>query len=257
MGWWIVILPVSGLVSFGFQRISIVADHYHYFAMFFVGGIVVWLSRFLDSRLQWQQVTAIGLAILIIPLTLLSHQRVQAWSSNWAFYSDMAITAPEDYSTALGLSAVYCDTMHDYQEGLKWVEKALEKQPLDILALANQAYCNLHAKEFKRVIDVEHYLAQIDAEKAIREQPTGYASILTSLGMAYFESDDAETALQYFCDSARIMPSYGAYLKNVQIVQGILRQRGLPAECLDPDEPGEESPSENVLEFLEGIQDVE
>jgi len=242
--WFAALFPVSGVVPFGFQLISTVSDHYNYLPM----AVLAALTALVLSRMDWAAVPKVVphiiLASLIAVLGWMSWNRVQVWTSDEVFFTDMARHSPESYSTALGMSIVMCEDLQQYEEGVSWTEKALRARPLDILALANQAYCFLHAKNYFRVIELEFYLGKLDIDAMEAKQPTAYSSLLASIGTAYIEQQQYEDGFQFLCEAYRIKPSEPNHAKNLEIAAGILKSKGIEPTC-EQVNPEEEDPAAN------------
>lgn len=248
--WFVAILPVTGVVAFDFQKISTVADHYNYLPM---AGLSLTLA-FLLSRFSWEGwprfVPHAIVAILIGTFSTLSFARAGIWRNDQTFFTDMAKFAPDSYATALGMSIVSCEDLHQYEEGVRWTEVALRAQPLDILALANQAYCFLNAKNFFRVIELEFYLGQLDLDKLELEQPTAYASLLASIGSAYLEQQQYSDGFQFLCEAVRVKPEDPQHAQNLELGAEILRKHNIEPTCEQVTEDDGTLPSEDPIQQI-------
>ncbi len=229
--WFLALLPVSGVITFAFQKISTVSDHYNYLPMACLATFVA----FGLSRVAWDRLPAwaphILLAAMIAVSARVSWARLDVWRSDEAFFTDMAITAPHAYSTAIGMSIVACEKNQNFEEGVRWTEIALKERPDDILALANQAYCFLHAKNYFRVIELEFYLGKLDLADLEVTQPTAYSSLLASIGTAYIEQKELADGYQFLCEAYRIKPSEPGHARNIEIASAILKRNGLDPVC--------------------------
>ncbi len=250
--WFVALLPVSGLFSFAYQNVSTVSDHYNYLPM----ALLAALTLFVLSRIEWQKaprpVPHAILGVLIVALSLLSWNRAQAWTSDAVFFTDMSKTSPDSYSTALGMSIVMCEDEQQFEEGIKWTEIALKAKPLDILALANQAFCFLHAKNYFRVIELEYYLGQLDIDTIEQTQPTAYSSLLASIGTAYIEQQEYDDGFQFLCEAYRVKPTEPNHAANLQIAKDLLKSKGIEPTC-EQVTPGED---EDGGAGSEPIQDI-
>lgn len=248
--WFTALLPVSGVVTFGYQIISTVSDHYNYLPM----ALLAAFTAVVLSRIDWEKLPrALPAAVLIIVISVLatlSFNRVHAWENDVAFFTDMSRNSPDSYSTALGMSIVMCEDQKQYEEGVKWTEVALKVKPLDILAMANQAYCFLHAKNYFRVIELEYYLGQLDLEEMEQKQPTAYSSLLSSIGTAYIEQQELEDGFQFLCEAVRVKPSEPGHVANLEVAKNLLKSKGIEPTCeqvnATDDEEQDREPIEEV-----------
>lgn len=236
MLWFLAILPVSGILPFAHQLISTVSDHYNYLPM----ALLAALAAFVLSRIEWRkELGQTLLAVLVLGLTVLSWSRARAWSNDEAFFTDMSKQSPDSYATALGMSIVMCEDVKNFEEGVKWTEIALKAKPLDIVALANQAYCFLHARNYFRVIELEYYLGQLNIDEIEATQPTAYSSLLSSIGSAYIEQQEYEDGFQFLCEAVRVKPSEPGHQRNLEIAKEILKSKGIEPTCEQVQAPEE------------------
>ena len=227
----VLMLPTSGLVAFGFENISGVADHYMYLPMTAVAAALLLLF----TRLQKSKVL-FALPLLVIGAwAAASFSRVHVWKSEEAFFTDMAKSAPESYSTAIGMSVVMCEDKKDYNEGLKWIDVALKAKPDDILALANRAFCLLHADRNQEVLDMDAILEKLDYQELKATQPTPYSSLIASVGTAKIRAGEYQMGFQYLCEAYRILPSDPNHRHNLEAAAELLKQKGFDPICANDD----------------------
>jgi hypothetical protein len=226
--WFVAMLPVSGIVPFAHQQISTVSDHYNYLPM----ALLAALAAFVCSRISIPKAAAQALlGVLVGAMAVLSWSRVRTWTSDAEFFTDMSKHSPDSYATALGMSIVMCEDLQQFEEGVKWTETALKAKPLDIVALANQAYCFLHAKNYFRVIELEYYIGQLDIDELEQQQPTAYSSLLSSIGSAYIEQQEYEDGFQFLCEAYRVKPGEPGHLNNLNIARDLLKSKGIEPTC--------------------------
>ncbi len=228
LAWFILLLPVSGVLAFSFQKISTTSDHYHYLPMVAVAAM---LALFF-SLVHFSGRFVSAVLILLLPtLSFASFHRVKIWLDDSSFFFDMAKTAPHSYSTALGMSVVMCKNGRDYESGVRWSDVALRERPDDIMALANKAYCYLHSRKFAKVIDMEFILRRLNLAKMEAQQPTAFSSFLATLGSALIESNEFDQGFHFLCEAFRVKPSEPRNVYNLRIASEILRDQGLSANC--------------------------
>lgn len=232
----IVLLPVSGLVPFGYQEISDVADHYMYPAMPVLAILMLLVWDRVCRNKAW--VTALPL-LLISGWAFATWNRLPAWHDDVAFFTDMAKSAPHSFSTAIGMSVVECQDNHNYDEGVKWTDKALSMRADDIVALANRAFCLLREEKNQDVIAMGFYLERIDRAQMAENKPTAYASLLASIGTALINTKDFYNGFQYLCEAYRVMPAEPTHARNLEIAADILKQHNIEPNCEQSDDEGD------------------
>ncbi len=228
LSWFALLLPVSGLVAFGYQRISTPADHYNYLPMVALSGVVMLWLNVCAGGAKWEG--KIAMAMIWI-LAMLSIARVQVWKSDPAFFADMISYAPDSYSTGLGMSVVKCEQQQNYVEGEKWCHIALAKRPNDIMVLANLAYCRFKSRDYKKTIDLESYHNNLDQTEMELKQPSAYSSFLASIGSALVEDKHYYDGYQMLCEAFRIKPSEKNHEQNIVVANQILKSQGIDPVC--------------------------
>jgi hypothetical protein len=228
LAWLALLLPVSGIVAFGYQRISTPADHYHYLPMVALSAaVLLWMN----ICPIWPRIAAATTAALVVVLTACSFYRIEVWKSDAAFFDDMIAYAPTSYSTGLGMSVVRCERERNFPDGIQWAHLALKARPLDMLALANLAFCHFNSRDHKTTKTLEGYLDQLDLQLMEEKQPSAFSSFLASVGSAMVEDGDLYRGYQLLCHSYRIKPSELNHFKNIRVATEILQKAGINPVC--------------------------
>lgn len=225
----VLILPASGIIPFGFEQISGVADHYLYLPLAALAAVMLLIC----AKLEQNKIFLVLPLMLAAFWTATSFARVSVWSSDLNFFSDMAKTSPNAYSTALGMSVVMCEDVKDYNEGLRWIDRALAAKPDDILALANRAFCLLNSNRNQEVIAMDFYLDRLPYDEMSATQPTAYSSLVSSIGTAMIKEEDFAMGYQYLCEAYRILPSEPNHVNNLNAAAEILEAHGINPKCED------------------------
>ncbi len=228
LSWFAILLPVSGLVAFGYQRISTPADHYNYLPMVALAAVVM---LWLNICPYWPKLDSKVALAMIAVLGVLSLLRVQVWKSDAAFFADMISYAPDSYSTGLGMSVVKCEQQQDYVEGERWCHLALAKRPNDIMVLANLAYCRFNSRDYKKTIELEAYLQNLDLAEMELKQPSAYSSFLASVGSALVEDKHYYDGYQMLCEAFRLKPTEKNHQTNIVVANEILKRQGIDPVC--------------------------
>ncbi len=117
------LLPVLGLVPFGFQRFSTVADRYSYFAMLGVSIGVAWLLGKLDRKLLY------GAALLtVLAFAVRSEVQTRHWRDTYT-YLDNAMRLRPDYHILYSIRGILETREKKYPEALKSFHDAIQRNP--------------------------------------------------------------------------------------------------------------------------------
>jgi len=185
------LLPVLGLVPFGYQRISTVADRYVYLAMLGPAlGLCLALARW-NGRALW-----IGGGLLLAGLGWKSHAQTATWRSSETVFAHAVEVTPESWSLHVNLGADLSAAGRIDEARAHYLE-ALRLDPT-----AAQALYNLGAIAFRtnQLVEARNYL-----ERAIAAAPA-YSEAHASLGLVATQQGDfvrAEAALR---EALRILP---------------------------------------------------
>ena len=225
--WALLLLPVSGVVPFGYQSVSQVADHYNYLPL---AAVAVLFMIFLE-KINRRPILMVLPIALTLAWSALSFERTKIWENDFTFFTDMTRAAPNSYSAAVGMSVVMCEQKKDFEAGLQWVDKALAVKAHDIIALSNRAYCLYHAGRGREVIAMQELLERVDRPQLSTTQPTPYSSLLATLGTVLIEERQYENGFRYLCEAFRVKPSEPNHTINLKAASEILRQQGLSLTC--------------------------
>lgn len=189
------LLPVLGLVPFGYQRISTVADRYVYLAML---GPALGVALALGRAQAKGRARALGLpvAALLIALAWKSHAQVATWRTSETVFAHAAAVTPESWSLHVNLGADLSAAGRVEEARAHYLE-ALRIDPT-----AAPALYNLGAIAFRsgHLVEARNYL-----ERAIDAAPA-YAEAHASLGLVATQQGDVPRAEAALRESLRIRP---------------------------------------------------
>jgi protein O-mannosyl-transferase len=202
-GWAIFLLsvaPVLGLVPFGFQDVSTVADHYLYIALIgvsvMVAGTLVRFGAFANSRLV--------VAAPLYVFAALSFRQARLWQSTVTLFSHTVEVNPQSY---LGYYCVADEYMHTkrFDEAIEWLTKSLTIKP-DYLN-AKIALGLAWAQKGEIVKAVEYYNETLAGNPSTLGTRARYvSSIHNNLGLLLLQVGFEAGAIDHFRKAVEIFP---------------------------------------------------
>ena len=204
----VVLLPVSGLISFEFQRYSTVADRYVYLAMIGPAFALAWV-------LTWpkKKFAAIG-GIIILGFFLLSSSRqVPYWRDTQTFFEHALQLNPNSFLALnnLGFALAYQGKDVD---AIRLFKEALRIEPESAVTHSNLA--NALVRQGKLEEGIQHY------SEALRLVPN-FARAHTNLGLALAELGRHLEAIEHHREALRVEPKFAEAHNNLGFE---LAQRG-------------------------------
>jgi len=202
-GWgifFVSLFPMLGLVPFGFQDISTVADHYLYVPILGVGVMVAGvMMRFRLSP----QVLRLGSVVLVIFVPL-SFQQARLWRSTESLFTHTMNINPRSYL------APYCiagEHLHAgrFEESRDWLRRSLAKNPDNLDAVLDLGIALGQAGDPMGAID--HYAAALARNPStIGTRARTVSSIHNNLGMLLARVGRGPEAVEHFHKAVAIFP---------------------------------------------------
>ena len=178
-GFWfcmLALLPVLGLVPFGFQKISTVADRYMYPVMAGVAMLVaVGVNARIWERAQWMRVVMRVTAVLVLLLLgVISYGLVPNWQSTATLFERVLVVNPRSFSAHNNLGLL------DVERGALDAAEVRFRKAIEANGSFSRAHDNLGVVLQKRGLTeaaLPHHV------EAVRVDP-GYAMAQSNLGVA-------------------------------------------------------------------------
>ncbi|MGE0607200.1 MAG: tetratricopeptide repeat protein [Pirellulales bacterium] len=217
------VAPVLGLVPFGFQNYSTVADRYAYLAMLGPALAAAWLL----AR-HWTFNRAALAAMLLLPLAWLSYQQSQTWRDSHALFAralevnprswlarmnrgcllrDQADRALREGATAQA-EPLLADAMEDFNQ-------AIECHPRQYYPSAYMHRASVHWLRGDRPQAMEDYTESI---RLWPDNPNSYFN----RGLAHQELGEYQQAVDDYTQAIELQPDYADAYNNRGVVQELL-----------------------------------
>ena len=196
----IALLPVMGLISFGFQRYSTVADRYVYLAMLGPALALAWgLAR------SKKKVAVICAAIVLALLLLRSVWLVPQWRDSTTFFEHALTVNPDSYLAHNNLGFILAEQGQDDQ-AIHHLNEALRLEPESVVTLLNLG--NALDRQGKLEEAIRRY------NEALQIVPT-YARAHTNLGLALAKQGQYDEAINHHQEALRIEPRFAEAHNNL------------------------------------------
>ena len=201
-------LPVLGLISFGFQRYSTVADRYAYLAMLGPALALAWGLTRVPKKL------AAGGGVVLLGLFLVrSVWLVPYWQDTLTFFEHALQVNSNSYMAHNNLGFILAKQGQDV-EAIDHFNQALRIEPESPVTHLNLA--NALERQDKNEEAIQHY------NEALRIAPN-YARAHTSLGLLLAKQGQYDRAIHHHNEALRIEPRFAEAhnnLANVMARQG-------------------------------------
>lgn len=214
------LLPVLGLVPFGYQEISTVADRYVYLAMLGPAlGVAYWLSRGSLPR----YVTA---GAVVFGLGCLSFMQSTVWFSDATLFPHALKVNPESFVAMEKIGATH-HARQELDEAEQWYRRSLERNPNYYVARNNLGNLYQLREQFDEA--AEHYRAILEADAKMVAQ--GDLSVVRfNLASIDLQSGRLDAAADGYRTILETRPDFTLARINLGIV---LAQQGKIAEALE------------------------
>jgi len=201
-------LPVSGLVSFVFQKWSNVADRYVYFSMFGLGLVIAWLLAKYHNKLVWILLLDILLCFTLLTiliqipvwknsLTLWNHALIHGRPSTYA-YNNRGIAlqnngeyemALEDYKKSIILNSLHTKSYYNIgivysknerpDSAITYYNKAIAQRKDYIDAYLNRGVAYVSLEEYDKAISDYNFVINLrsDDEMAYSNRGIAYSEL--------------------------------------------------------------------------------
>ncbi len=232
LSWVVCLLPASGIVSFAFQEISTVANHYVYFSMAIFSLLLIELLSLSSLlKLSFSKTVKMGLFCLIAFFSILSWQRIQTWRSSKIFFETMLLENPESHSALMGLAQYYGDDKKDFSKSLQLLQRARIQKPKDHLVISNIATTLVRLSRYKEAVALEDWLFEPEFQSWMPKKNVDSANFLNALGSAMAPLGRVDLALLYFCQAQVLNPLAAGFGENVEIILAKLRAQNPQISC--------------------------
>ncbi len=204
------LLPTSGLVPFGFQNYSTVADRYACFALL----APALLAAGLLAR-SWNKTSIVAASVWIVVLASISFVQTGYWQNTQTLFARTLVVNPRSHLSCEKLAAV-ARRSGDIAQAIDYLTRAVAIKP-DSADLHNKLGDALfRAERFAEAETVFRCSIELDPHR--KEPHFNLGTLLAHQGNFTAARAQLQTALE-------IDPHYTAAQNNLRIVEELLRQQ--------------------------------
>jgi tetratricopeptide (TPR) repeat protein len=244
--WPIVLAPVLGLLPFGYQRISTVADHYNYLPLALAAALVAIALG--NARWLSQRSALAALIALVAVESGASLARIEDWRGEDRFFTDMLAKNPASVTAKVDLSAMMCGR-GNWQGGLAMIEGALLDAPSDAPVLANRAFCLYQAGRIEEVLALQSRIRESEVSENLERNSAAATILLNSLAGAFVAIGKPLHAFAYLCQALTISPNDADIAANISSVKQKLSEAGREVQC-----PRDHLPWGRLVAIVDGLK---
>jgi hypothetical protein len=210
------IVPVLGLISFGFQDISTVANHYLYIPLLGVSVIVAGILVRFGASASARRIAAVP----IVVCAALTVQQAWLWRATEPLFANTLRVNPKSY---LGSFCIGDELLHAgrVDEAVDWLEKSLAINPDGLNAVLTLGMAFARQGNTGRAIELySAVLAKNPSRAGTRAKDV--ASLHNNLGMLLLQSGQREVGVGHLRRAVETFPrSLNAHLNlgNVAIAE--------------------------------------
>lgn len=230
--WMLLLSPVLGLVPFGYQHISTVADHYLYLPLVGAAALTVSVGRRLALRTMWStgRLMGVGSALAIVGTALGVH-RTAVWSDgDETFYRAMLAANADSFSARINLSVLLCER-GETREGLDMLDGARTLAAQDAPYLANRTFCLLRAGRLEDLLQTATALQSDTVRRHLDENPRAAVVFVNSVADALHQQGNELAAFAWLCRAEALQPGDAVTAANLGTARRVLRGDGPEVVC--------------------------
>lgn len=206
-------MPTSGLVSFGFQSVSTVADRYMYPVMF---GLAVLISTYYKKFAEFADLKKLRLSILLlfIFLTFLNFTQLINWKNDLLFTQNMLEGNPRNYYANHNLGQIY-QKQGRQEEALPLFTNAHELDPKRLAPVAGLVTANAALKRFADMESFGQKSFQAENIQQMTMNKSTLVIIYRAYALSYLEQKKPARALLFLCLTRGLLDEPSAQLDSL------------------------------------------
>ncbi len=196
MTWFFMLLPTSGIIYFGFQDISTVADHYLYFSMI-IPAVVFSLLLY---RRQGVIPVLAAVCLLLIYFNY-DLKIISVWRNDRNFFENVLKNNSDSFTANIGMGLEQCKNKEDLNTSLRFLEKGRSVEPNNPLGFATVISCLSIHQSWQIIPPFEKEFQNNELARRLELNEILAAEVFSSFASAYWVQGNQQKAFFYMCQS--------------------------------------------------------
>jgi tetratricopeptide (TPR) repeat protein len=214
------LLPTSGLISFGYQNYSTVADHYIYFGFISISFLVAIGISSLILKPAREKFTLVAALVLLITSAVLSHLQVTYWMNTKTLFEHNLTINSRSWASETNIG-LFLEKNGKIAESLDYFKRALVLNPDNEDAENDIGFALINLGRFQEIIPIY--------TDVLSRKPY-YAGVRSNLGIAYEALNQYPEAAAQYEEAIKLRPSFVEAHYNLA---DVLRKLGRTQEAAD------------------------
>ena len=204
-----VLVPAIGFFDVFPFRFSFVADHYQYHASIALitlsaAALATAIARF-SRRARWAM--PVAAACVLVPLTVLAHQKTYVYWDDFTLHADVARLNPEPWVAYNNLAGIYMNEKK-YSEALDALHKTIRLIPNDPVPHANLGALLTDMGRYDEALD------ELDQAMKLHVDQDERGWILRLVATVQLKQNRLDEALRNFNTSIELHPEWSALMER-------------------------------------------
>jgi tetratricopeptide (TPR) repeat protein len=207
-----ILVPAIGFFDVFPFRFSFVADHYQYHASIalitLAAATLTVCMAHLASRFTWALPAAA--AVVLIPLTVLAHQKTRVYWDNYTLHADVARLHPDSWVAHNNIAGILWKEKK-YDEALASLHKTIRLIPNDPVPHGNLGRILTEMGRYEEAME------ELNLAMKLHVDPDEKAWISRMIGEVQLKQNQLDAALESFNTSIAINAEWTAYMQRGRI----------------------------------------
>jgi hypothetical protein len=226
--YFLLLLPISGLIDFGFQKTSAVADHYVYLGLIPLAWLAVnAISKFADKT---KIPKSLLISCLIFIFGLLTFQRSQLWQTDAILGESILKTNPQSFMAHVMMTRYFLD-IHRPEKAKEHILAENNLRPMSLTSIADKALMLSMDKQFDQLAQMDTALDGIISSGSVDSYSPPFSQTLSEIGRALAIKNQWQHGYERLCLALKYNPSNTNARENLQSLEKFLAAKNIRVSC--------------------------
>ncbi len=206
-------LPVSGVVSFGYQSHSTTADRYMYPVLFSMAALVAWGYEQFDKQNK-KAILKVMASLYLIILTVTGYTQSLNWKDTASFYKFSYEGTPHSYKIVQNVAVAY-QKEGSFDKSMEFFYKANQLDPQKLPPIAGIVSNLYNQKRFSELDEFGKKFLSLEKLKQMSPSADSSVVIYQAYAMAHLERGNPKKALPILCVADEVVTKPNVSFKNL------------------------------------------